>query len=83
LYSSYIKVLVDAAVHFEQGKVIKCDFKPGSVDERSIDRRVYLSKVQAMLSISATNKNRAIFQVGITIHRPFFKFDSIKEILEA
>jgi hypothetical protein len=43
------KVLVDVAVHFEDGKVIKCDFKPGSV-ERSIDlyqREVYLSKVQA------------------------------------
>jgi hypothetical protein len=42
------KVLVDVAVHFEDGKVIKCDFKPGSV-ERSIDlyqREVYLSKVQ-------------------------------------
>jgi hypothetical protein len=34
-------------------------------------------------SNSATNKNRAIFPVGIKIHRPFFKFDSIKEILEA
>jgi hypothetical protein len=29
-------VLADAAVHFEYGKVIKCDFKPGSF-ERSID----------------------------------------------
>jgi hypothetical protein len=51
--------------------------------ERSIDlhqREVYLSKVQQeILSISSTNKNRAIFPVGI----PFFKFDSIKEILEA
>jgi hypothetical protein len=36
LYSSYIKVIVDAAVHSEDEKVIKCDFKPGSV-ERSID----------------------------------------------
>jgi hypothetical protein len=38
---------------------------------------------QAILAISATNKNRAIFPVGIKIHRPFLKFDSIKEILEA
>jgi hypothetical protein len=78
---SIIQVLVDAAVHSEDGKVIKCDFKPGSL-ERSTDlyqREVYLSKVQAILSISSTNKNRAIFPVGI----PFFKFDSIKEILEA
>jgi hypothetical protein len=35
--------------HFEDGKVIKCDFEPGSV-ERSIDRYqrgVYLSEAQA------------------------------------
>jgi hypothetical protein len=38
---------------------------------------------QAILSIYATNKNRAIFPVGIKIHMTFFKFDSIKEILEA
>jgi hypothetical protein len=38
---------------------------------------------QAILSISSTNKNRVIFPVGIKIHRPFFKFDSIKEVLEA
>jgi hypothetical protein len=31
-----MKVLVDAAVHSELGKVIKCDFKLGSV-ERSLD----------------------------------------------
>jgi hypothetical protein len=65
LYSSYIKVQVDAAVHSEHGKVIKCDFKPGLV-ERSIDRyqRGYTSarRRQAILSIYATNKNRAIFQ---------------------
>jgi hypothetical protein len=36
LYSSYIKVLIDEAVHSEHGKVTKCDFKSGSV-ERSID----------------------------------------------
>jgi hypothetical protein len=33
---SIIQVLVDAAVHSEDEKVIKCDFKPGSV-KRSID----------------------------------------------
>jgi hypothetical protein len=33
---SIIQVLVDAADSCEDGKVIKCDFKPGSV-ERSID----------------------------------------------
>jgi hypothetical protein len=33
---SIIQVLVDAADPSEDGKVIKCDFKPGSV-ERSID----------------------------------------------
>jgi hypothetical protein len=46
---SIIQVLVDAAVLFEKGIVIKWDFKPGSV-ERSVDifqRGVYLSKVQA------------------------------------
>jgi hypothetical protein len=44
-YSSYIKTLVDAAVHSEHGKLIKCDFKPGSV-ERSIDlyQRGYTSE---------------------------------------
>jgi hypothetical protein len=53
-------------------KVIKCDFKLGS-EERSIDRYqrgVYLSKVQgrqAILSIYATNKNRAVFPMGHTI----------------
>jgi hypothetical protein len=36
LNSSYIKVLVDAAVHSEHGKVMKSDFKPGS-GERSIN----------------------------------------------
>jgi hypothetical protein len=36
LYSSYIKVLVDAVVHSEQDQVIKYDFKPGLV-ERSLD----------------------------------------------
>jgi hypothetical protein len=87
LYSSRIKVLIDAAVSSEEGKVIKCDFKPGSV-ERTIDRyqRGYTSarrRQQAIFAISSTNKNRAIFPVGIKIHRPFFKFDSIKEILEA
>jgi hypothetical protein len=87
LYSSCIKILVDTAVHSEDGKVIKCDFNPRSV-ERSIDRyqRGYTSakyRQQAILSISATNKNQAIFPVGIKIRRPFFKFDSIKEILKA
>jgi hypothetical protein len=81
-------VLIDAAVHSEEGKVIKCDFKPGSVG-RSIDRyqRGYTSarrtQQQALFSISSSNKNRENFPVGIIIHRPFFKFDSIKEILEA
>jgi hypothetical protein len=36
LYYSWIKILVDAAVHSEHGKVIQCEFKPGSV-ERSIE----------------------------------------------
>jgi Ni,Fe-hydrogenase III large subunit len=36
LNSSYTKIPIDAAVHSEDGKVIKCDFKQGSV-ERSID----------------------------------------------
>jgi hypothetical protein len=38
---------------------------------------------QEIFAISATNKNRAIFPVGIKIRRPFFKFGSIKEILKA
>jgi hypothetical protein len=69
-------------------KEIKCYFKPESV-EGSIDlyQRGYTSarcrQQQAILAISATNKNRAIFPVGIKTHRPFFKLDSIKEILEA
>jgi hypothetical protein len=61
LYSSCIKVLVDATVHSEDGKVIKCDFKPGSV-ERSTDlyqREVYLSKVQA---VAAAGSSRRYFQ---------------------
>jgi hypothetical protein len=82
LYCSCIKVLVDVAVPCEDGKVIKWDFKPGSVG-RSIDvyQRGYTSagSWQAIRSISATNKNRAIFPVGIKIH----EFDSIKKILEA
>jgi hypothetical protein len=41
------------------------------------------SRQQAILAISATNKNRAVFPVDIKIHRPFFEFNSIKEILEA
>jgi hypothetical protein len=56
LYSSCINVLVDATVHSEVGKVIKCDFKPGSV-ERSTDlyqREVYLSKVQAVAAAGDT-----------------------------
>jgi hypothetical protein len=58
MYYRYLNVLTDAAVHSENGKVIKCDFKRGSV-ERSIDlyqRGVYLSR-QAIISISGTNKN--------------------------
>jgi hypothetical protein len=51
---------------------------------RSIPKERYTSarckqQQQAILSIASTNKNRASFPVGI----PFFKFDSIKEILEA
>jgi hypothetical protein len=57
LYSSYIKVLVDAAIHSEDGKIIKCNFKPGSV-ERSIDpsNKEGIPQ-QAICSMSATNKN--------------------------
>jgi hypothetical protein len=35
LYNSKIKVIIDAAVHSEHGKIIQCEIKPGSV-ERSI-----------------------------------------------
>jgi hypothetical protein len=59
LYTSYIKVLVDLAVYSEQGQVIKCDFKPGSV-ERSTDpyqREVYLSKVQAVAAAAYNTFN--------------------------
>jgi hypothetical protein len=38
--------------------------------------------MQAIFSIAAANKNRAILPVSIKIHGSFFKFDSIKEILE-
>jgi hypothetical protein len=45
LYYSYIKVLVDTAVHSELGKVIKCDFKPGSFERPiDVDKREYLSR---------------------------------------
>jgi hypothetical protein len=36
LYYSQVNIQVDAGVHSEHGKVIKSNFKPGSV-ERSID----------------------------------------------
>jgi hypothetical protein len=57
-------------------------------NHRSIPKRVYLSKVQAgsrqvIISLAAANKKQVLFPVGIKIHRTFFKFDSIKEILEA
>jgi hypothetical protein len=84
LYSSYINVLLDASVHSEHGKVIKCDFKPGSV-ERSIPKRVYLRRryVQLPPPIKNENFSQWLFSVVIKTHRPFFKFDSIKDILEA
>jgi hypothetical protein len=53
---SIIQVLADATIHSEDGKVIKCDFKPGSV-ERSIDLDKEGILQQTILSISATNKN--------------------------
>jgi hypothetical protein len=51
LYYSKIKV-VDATVHFEHGKVIQCEIKPGSV-ERSIDlgKRGYVSAALAVMLI--------------------------------
>jgi hypothetical protein len=84
LYSSYLKVLVDATVHSEHGKVIKCDFKPGLV-ERSIAKRVYLTRryFQFPPPIKIERFSSGYFPVAIKIHRSFFKFDSIKDILEA
>jgi hypothetical protein len=82
LYSSYIKVLVDAAVHSEQGQVIKCDFKPGLVERsQDVHQRGYISAGE-MFNFRHQWKLRN-FAVAIKIYRPFFKFDSIKEILEA
>jgi hypothetical protein len=76
---------VDETVHFHLGKVIKCDFKPGSVERsvRSTSKGVYLSsQLHAILSISATNKQLSNFPVAIKTHSPFFKFDSVKGVLE-
>jgi hypothetical protein len=57
LYSSHKKVLVDAEVHSEHGKVIKYDFKPRSVEGSSdLRQRIYF-KQQAIFSTSDTNKN--------------------------
>jgi hypothetical protein len=36
-----VKTLVDAVVHSEHGKVIKCDIKPGSV-KRSMNVYIFL-----------------------------------------
>jgi hypothetical protein len=36
LYYSQVKVLIDAVDHSEHAQIIKCDFKPGSV-ERTIN----------------------------------------------
>jgi hypothetical protein len=64
------------------GKVIKCDFKPGSVEiYRSIPKsRRY---VQLPPPIAIKQLSSGYYPVAIKIHRPFFKFDSIKDILEA
>jgi hypothetical protein len=74
-YSSCIKVLIDAVVHSEQGEVIKCNFKLGSV-ERSIDlhQRGYTSACDTFnfrYQYKLSNFPVAIFQ-----WRPFFKFDN-------
>jgi hypothetical protein len=65
MYYSQIKALVDAAIHSEHAQVIKCDFKPGSV-ERSTD--LYQKKKgvpqQATIPHSATNTNWANFPVA-------------------
>jgi hypothetical protein len=87
LHSSYIKVLVDRAVHFEPEKVIKYDFKPGSV-ERSLDlyQRGYTSAGNTFKRpppIKIEQFSSGNFPMAIKIQRPFFKFDSIKDILEA
>jgi hypothetical protein len=73
------KGFIDAAVYSEYEKVIKCDFKPGSVG-RSIDlyQRGGIPQ-QAICSTFATNKNRAIFQW----HTFVSYLESIKYILEA
>jgi hypothetical protein len=83
LYSSYLKVLVYEAVNSEHGKVIKCDFKPGSV-KRSIDlyKRGY-TLADYIFNCRHQHKSSGHFPVAIKIHRPFFEFDSIKDILKA
>jgi hypothetical protein len=55
---SKINAVVDAAVHSEHGKVIQCDFKPGSI-ERSIDldKRVNTSTARQMLTLPSANEN--------------------------
>jgi hypothetical protein len=75
-----MKTLVDAAVHSEQEKLIKCYFKPGSV-ERSIDlhREVCLSSCrqyfQDQLPMKIENFHSVIYFISY--------FDGIKDILES
>jgi hypothetical protein len=63
MYYSQIKVLVNAAIHYEHGKVIQCDFKPGSV-ERSID----LDK-EGRVGIDHYKCSRFLLVSGDSVHR--------------
>jgi hypothetical protein len=74
------KVLVDAVLHSEHEKEIKCDFKPGSV-ERSIDlnRGMYLSSSRQYIHTPLPMTIEK-FHSGI----PFVSYlDGIRDILKA
>jgi hypothetical protein len=78
LYYSYIKILIDAAVHYEHGKAIKCDFKPGSVERsRDLYQRGILSSCRQCFQLPPPIKIEQ-FSSGIY----FVSYlDSIEDIL--
>jgi hypothetical protein len=47
---------INIAVYSEQGKAIKCDFKPGSVGRsKDLDKKVYL-KQRLLFELPVANK---------------------------
>jgi hypothetical protein len=57
MYYSYIKVLVDAAVCLNTEKVIKCDFKSGTV-ERSVDLGNYFNSQLYVFHLPTANESK-------------------------